>query len=79
VLGLYGELDLGITQASVGRMKAALASSANPVARECRIVTYPDAGHAFHADYRPSYHQPSAEDGWKRAVKWLNQRLNAEG
>ncbi|WP_416379253.1 dienelactone hydrolase family protein, partial [Escherichia coli] len=27
---------------------------------------YPDAEHAFNADYRPSYHAESAKDGWQR-------------
>ncbi|MCK2799313.1 dienelactone hydrolase family protein, partial [Escherichia coli] len=25
------------------------------------IIVYPDAGHAFNADYRPSYHAESAK------------------
>jgi dienelactone hydrolase len=25
-----------------------------------------DAGHAFHADYRPTYRKDAADDGWKR-------------
>ncbi|HEY3252764.1 MAG TPA: dienelactone hydrolase family protein [Polyangiaceae bacterium] len=32
---------------------------------------YPEAGHAFFADYRPSYHQESAEDGWQRTLDWF--------
>ena len=35
------------------------------------IHIYPDAGQAFFADYRPSYQQESAEDGWKRLNDWL--------
>jgi carboxymethylenebutenolidase len=37
------------------------------------IVIYPDAGHGFHADYRPSYRQADAEDGWKRALDWFKR------
>ena len=37
------------------------------------IVVYPDAPHGFHADYRPSYRQADAEDGWKRAIAWFKQ------
>ena len=36
---------------------------------------YPDAPHAFHADYRASYRQGPAEDGWKRA--WRGSRRTA--
>ncbi len=37
------------------------------------IVVYPDAGHAFNADYRPSYHEESAKDGWQRMLAWFAQ------
>ena len=33
-----------------------------------QFVIYPEAGHAFHADYRPSYDEAAAKDGWKRAL-----------
>jgi carboxymethylenebutenolidase len=41
------------------------------------IVIYPGAGHAFHADYRPSYNKAAAEDGWKRCTGWFNKYLRA--
>ncbi len=28
---------------------------------KAEIIVYPDAGHAFNADYRPSYHAESAQ------------------
>ena len=28
---------------------------------------------AFNADYRPSYHAASAEDGWQRMLEWFKQ------
>ncbi|MBP7537363.1 MAG: dienelactone hydrolase family protein, partial [Ottowia sp.] len=37
------------------------------------FVVYPDAPHAFHADYRPSFRKEAAEDGWKRALAWFKQ------
>jgi carboxymethylenebutenolidase len=37
------------------------------------IVVYPDAPHAFHADYRSSYRQSEAEDGWKRLQAWFKE------
>ncbi|TSE37994.1 Carboxymethylenebutenolidase [Tepidimonas fonticaldi] len=70
VLGLYGGADTGIPLASVERMQAALAQG-SPAARASTFVVYPDAPHAFHADYRPSYRQAAAEDGWKRCLDWL--------
>lgn len=71
VLGLYGARDTGITQEHVARMKAALAASHNANAKASTFVVYPDAGHAFHADYRPSYVEAAARDGWQRSLAWF--------
>ena len=70
VLGLYGGQDGGIPQETIDKMKAALASG-SAAAKASEFVVYPDAPHAFHADYRPSYRQGPAEDGWKRALAWF--------
>ena len=70
VLGLYGAEDQGIPVAAVDQMKAALATG-NAAAKASQFVVYPGAPHAFHADYRPSYKQDAAEDGWKRCVAWF--------
>lgn len=72
VLGLYGGADAGIPQDSVERMKTALAQG-SPAARASEFVVYPDTPHAFHADYRPSFRQGPAEDGWKRLQAWLKR------
>ena len=76
VLGLYGGADTGIPITSVNNMKEALAHAAakgNKAAKASEFVLYPDAPHAFHADYRPSYRAAPAADGWSRAVAWLKQ------
>ncbi|HOM20396.1 MAG TPA: dienelactone hydrolase family protein [Ottowia sp.] len=76
VLGLYGGADTGIALDTVERMKAALAAAGaqgNAAAGASQFVVYPDAPHAFHADYRPSFRKDAAEDGWKRALAWLRQ------
>ncbi|GAB4087839.1 dienelactone hydrolase family protein [Hydrogenophaga soli] len=70
VLGLYGGADTGIAQDTVEKMKAALAQG-NAAAKASQFVVYPDAPHAFHADYRPSYRKDAAEDGWNRALAWF--------
>ena len=70
VLGLYGEKDTGIPLDTIDKMKAALASG-SPQAKASEFVVYPDAPHAFHADYRASYRKEAAEDGWKRALAWF--------
>ncbi len=70
VLGLYGGKDGGIPLDSIDKMKAALATG-TAAAKAAEFVVYPEAGHAFHADYRPSYVQGPAEDGWKRTLAWF--------
>jgi carboxymethylenebutenolidase len=70
VLGLYGGQDAGIPVEAVDRMKAALALGSD-AARRSEIVVYPDAPHAFHADYRPGYRPEAAADGWARCLAWL--------
>ncbi|MDN2712927.1 dienelactone hydrolase family protein [Janthinobacterium sp. SUN118] len=67
VLGLYGGKDTGITQESIGKMEEALAKSGN----QSEFVVYPDAGHAFNADYRPSYVAADAKDGYARCLAWF--------
>jgi len=70
VLGLYGAADGGIPLDTVDKMKAALAGG-SAAARKSEFVVYPEAPHAFHADYRPSYRKEAAEDGWKRCLAWF--------
>jgi carboxymethylenebutenolidase len=70
VLGLYGGQDPGIPLDSVDKMKAALAGG-SAAARKSEFVVYPDAPHAFHADYRPSFRKDAAEDGWRRCQAWF--------
>lgn len=67
VLGLYGGKDDGIPVASVEQMKAALATGAS----KSEIIIYPNAGHAFNADYRPSYVPADAKDGFARTLAWF--------
>jgi carboxymethylenebutenolidase len=74
VIGLYGGQDSGIPLSTINQMKDALAAAGaqgNAAARASEFVVYPDAPHAFHADYRPSYRKEPAEDGFQRALAWL--------
>ncbi|SNX28022.1 carboxymethylenebutenolidase [Polynucleobacter meluiroseus] len=75
VLGLYGAADEGIPVASLEQMRAALLAAAptNPAAKASEIVIYPDAPHAFHADYRASYREGPAQDGWKKCLAWFKK------
>jgi carboxymethylenebutenolidase len=69
VLGLYGGADTGISNETVEQMRTALQAAKSP----SQIVLYPETPHGFHADYRPSYRQEQAQDGWKRLLAWLKQ------
>jgi carboxymethylenebutenolidase len=68
VLGLYGELDTGIPVSEVEQMRAALKAAGDT---KSEIVVFPGANHGFLADYRPSYNEAAAKDGWKRALDWF--------
>lgn len=69
LLGLYGGADPGIPVELVHQAEA----KAKAAHKTVEIVIYPDVGHAFHADYRPSYRKDAAEDGWKRALAWFRR------
>ena len=73
VLGLYGKDDQGIPQDTLEQMRKALAAANNAASKASEIHVYDNAGHAFHADYRPSYRQAAAEDGWQRMRTWFQQ------
>lgn len=67
VLGLYGGQDGSIGPEQVDAMRQALQASRV----DTDIIVYADAGHAFHSDYRASYHDASAKDGWQRMLAWF--------
>jgi len=69
VLGLYGGADPGIPLETVERMREAIRAAGG----KSEIVVYPDAPHAFHADYRPTYRKEAAEDGWRRMLAWFKE------
>ncbi|MEH1912420.1 dienelactone hydrolase family protein [Nostoc sp.] len=69
ILGLYGGKDTGIPINTVEQMRDRLKSSSS----KSEIIVYPDAPHAFFADYRPSYREKEAKEGWKRLLAWFKQ------
>jgi len=69
VLGLYGGQDQGISLDDVEAMRGAIRNAGG----KSELHVYPDAGHAFHADYRPTYRPDAAADGWKRMQAWFRQ------
>lgn len=76
VLGLYGGKDTGIPLDTVEQMRVGIARRRHRLkssSSKSEIVVYPDAPHAFFADYRPSYREKEAQDGWKRLQAWFKQ------
>jgi carboxymethylenebutenolidase len=69
VLGLYGAKDQGIPVATTEQMQKA----ADAAGKKVEFMVYPKAGHAFNADYRPSYQPEAANDGWQRCLAWFKE------
>ncbi|MEH1937012.1 MAG: dienelactone hydrolase family protein [Nostoc sp.] len=69
ILGLYGGKDMGIPLNTVEQMRDRLKESSS----KSEIIVYPDAPHAFFADYRPSYREKEAKEGWKRLLVWFKE------
>ncbi|MEZ0232726.1 MAG: dienelactone hydrolase family protein [Methylophilaceae bacterium] len=72
VLGLYGANDQSIPTANVEHMRQLLKATGNG----SEIMLYPDAGHAFFADYRPSYKAEIAANAWLKLQVWLASHLS---
>jgi carboxymethylenebutenolidase len=71
VLGLYAGKDQGIPLADVDLMNLRLLEYRKTGSL---IVTYPEAQHGFHADYRASYDLDAAQDGWRRMIDFFEER-----
>jgi len=67
VLGLYGGADAGIPRAHIEALGEALKAAG----KNSEIIIYPDAGHGFNADYRPSYRPAAAKDAWQNMLSWF--------
>jgi len=74
VLGLYAGLDKNITAADIDAMRAALTQAGKT---NSRIDVFPDAQHGFNADYRDTYNEKDAKEGWSRMLAWF--RANGVG
>jgi carboxymethylenebutenolidase len=70
-LGLYGETDQN-PKPEDARKFVEMLKPHNPTAE---AVIYPGAGHAFFADYRPSYNATAAADAWKRCLAHFDTHL----
>lgn len=72
LLGLFGESDMNPSPQHVARLEQELKKHS----KVFEFKSYPpDAGHGFFADYRPSYRQEAAVDGWKRIFDFFDRYL----
>lgn len=72
VLGLYGSEDGGIPNDTVHAMNGALKAAGQT---DSQIILYDGAPHGFHADYRASYREADARDGWARLLDHFQAHL----
>ncbi len=68
LLALDGGKDIVAVVADV----LSAVAKATAAGKQAEIVIYPDAGHGFHADYRPSYNAADAADGWQKMLAWFH-------
>ncbi len=71
VLGLYATQDASIALDTVEQMRSALAKGRSG----SQVVVFPGVGHAFNADYRPSYDAATATYAAGLARDWLGDRV----
>jgi len=67
----FGAKDLLIPNEQVDAIRTALEGSG--VAHEVQV--YEEADHGFHCDRRPTYHEASAKDAWRRTFELFGNTL----
>ena len=71
LLGLFGADDMNPSPEQTHMTEQLL----DRLGKTYEFHTYENAGHAFFADYRPSYRQDAAVDGWRRVFEWYENYL----
>ena len=72
LLGLFGAEDASPSP----EQKQMIEQELQRLGKTYEFHTYEKAGHAFFADYRPSYRQEEAVDGWRRVFDWFDTYLS---
>ena len=72
LLGLFGAEDANPSPEQVAQIEQELKRHG----KSYELHTYENAGHGFFADYRPSYSQEAAVDGWERVFAWFDRHLS---
>ena len=71
LLGLFGADDANPSPEQVAQIEQELTRHG----KAYEFQVYEGAGHGFFADYRPSYSQEAAVDGWERVLAWFAKNL----
>lgn len=71
VLGLFGEEDQNPPPADVREVEAELVK----LGKTHEFHIYPNAGHGFFCDERPSYSKDAADDAWSRTLDWFQKHM----
>ncbi len=74
ILGLFGAEDTGIKVASVEAFRAAL----ERLRKNYEVHIYPGVGHAFANPTGTNYDAATAEDAWRRTLKFLDLHLSVD-
>lgn len=72
LLALFGEEDANPSPEHAARLQEEL----DKHGKTYELVMYRNAGHAFFADYRPSYRAAPAQDMWHRTLQFYGQHLS---
>jgi carboxymethylenebutenolidase len=72
LLALFGEEDANPSPAHAARLQ----EERDKHGKTYELVMYRNAGHAFFADYRPSYRAAPAQDMWHRTLQFYGQHLS---
>jgi len=71
LLGLFGELDRGVTLDSIESFEAALGR----LRKDFEIEVFPDVGHAFADPSASNYDEEAAAEAWQRTLEFLHRHL----
>jgi carboxymethylenebutenolidase len=66
---LYGGQDHLISNELIEKMNLNLSKNE----KNSMIMTYPQSGHGFFADYRISYNKKDAQSGWNELLAWFRK------
>jgi carboxymethylenebutenolidase len=72
LLGLHGDEDQNPSPDMVEQLRQELEKQG----KTFEFHSFENAGHAFFADYRPSYRQHAAVDGWEKVFDWYGKHLS---